>query len=46
MRLFVKASAGGRRFNVFGALNAITHELVTVTNDTCITAESVCELLR
>jgi len=27
-------------------LNAITHELVTVTNDTYITAESVCELLR
>ena len=45
-RLFVKASAGRRRFNVLGALNAITHELVMVTNDTYITAESVCELLR
>ena len=45
-RLFVRASAGRRRFNVLGALNAITHELVTVTNDTYITAESVCELLR
>jgi transposase len=42
----VKASAGRRRFNVLGALNAITHELVMVTNDTYITAESVCELLR
>jgi transposase len=31
---------------VLGALNAITHELVMVTNDTYITAESVCELLR
>jgi transposase len=42
----VKASAGRRRFNILGALNAITHELVMVTNDTYITAESVCELLR
>jgi transposase len=39
-------SAGRRRFNVLGALNAITHELVMVTNDTYITADSVCELLR
>jgi transposase len=29
-----------------GALNAITHELVTVSNDTYITAETVCALLR
>lgn len=45
-RLFVKASAGRRRFNVLGALNAITHELVMITNDTYITADSVCDLLR
>jgi transposase len=45
-RLFVKASAGRQRFNVLGALNAITHELILVANDTYITAESVCELLR
>jgi len=45
-RLFVKTSAGRRRFNVLAALNAITHELVMVTNDTYITADSVCELLR
>lgn len=46
MRLFVQAPAGRRRFNVLGALNAITHELVLITNDTYINAESVCELLR
>jgi transposase len=45
-RLFVKSSAGRRRFNVLGALNAITHELVMITNDTYITANSVCDLLR
>ena len=33
-RVFVKAPSGRQRFNVLGALNAITHELVTVTNDT------------
>jgi len=45
-RLFVKAPAGRQRFNVLGALNAITHELVLITNDTYINAASVCELLR
>ena len=45
-RVFLKAPAGRQRFNVLGALNAITHELVTVTNDTYITAESLCTLLH
>ena len=35
-----------QRFNVLGALNAVTHELITVTNDTYINAQSVCELLN
>lgn len=45
-RIFIQAPSGRQRFNVLGALNAITHELVTVTNETYITAESVCELLQ
>lgn len=45
-RVFIKAPAGRQRFNVLGALNAISHELVTVTNDTYITAESLCALLH
>jgi transposase len=45
-RLFLRAPAGRQRFNVLGALNAITHELVLVTNETYITATTVCELLR
>ena len=44
-RLFIKAPTGRKRFNVLGALNAMTHELITVTTDTYITAESVCHLL-
>ena len=45
-RIFIKAPAGRKRFNVLGALNAVTHEPVTVCNDTYINAESVCELLK
>jgi len=45
-RVFIPAPAGRQRFNVLGALNAVTHELVTVTNAAYINAESVCELLR
>lgn len=44
-RLFLKAPSGRRRFNVLGALNALTQEIVTVCNDTYITAQQVCELL-
>ncbi len=44
-RVFIKSPSGRKRFNVLGALNAITHEVVTVTNDTYINAESVCQLL-
>jgi len=45
-RLFVKTGAGRQRFNVLSALNALTHELITVTNETYINALSVCELLH
>jgi len=45
-RVFLRAPAGRQRFNILGALNALTHELVTVTNDTYITAESLCALLQ
>ncbi len=45
-RVFLRAPAGRQRFNVLGALHAITHELLTVTNNTYITATEVCELLR
>ena len=43
-RLLIKAPASRKRFNVLGALNAITHELTTVTNDTHINAQ-FCDLL-
>jgi transposase len=46
VRLFIQAPSGRQRFNVLGCLNAITHELVMVTNDTYITAPTVCTLLQ
>ena len=45
-RLFVKAPSGRQRVNVLAALQAITHEVLTVQNLTYITAETVCELLH
>ena len=44
-RVFVRASSGRQRYNVLGALNAVTQELVRVGNDGYITATTVCELL-
>ena len=45
-RSFLRAPAGRHRVNGLGALNAITPELVTVTNATYIPAPEVCALLR
>lgn len=45
-RVFIRSPSGRKRFNVLGALNAVTHEVITVTNDTYITATQVCELLQ
>ena len=46
VRVFIQAPSGRQRFNVLGALNASTHELITVTKDAYINAESVCVLLE
>src|SRR5512143_3098006 len=41
-RLFVRAASGRKRNNVLGALDAVTHRLIRVTNHDYINAESVC----
>ena len=46
MKLFVRAASGRQRFNVLGAINAVTHELIHVSNHTYVTSVTVCELLR
>jgi transposase len=43
--MFIKSPSGRNRFNVLGALNAISHELIMITNDKYINAYSFCELL-
>ena len=45
VRMFIKAPSGRKRFNVLGALHAISHEMVVITNTGYINAYSVCELL-
>ena len=45
-RVFIKASAGRNRINVLGAVNAITKEVVTLTNTTYITSDTLIEFLR
>jgi hypothetical protein len=44
-RIFMASPSGRKRFNVLGAINALTHQIITVTNESYIKAESVCELL-
>ncbi len=46
VRVFMKTPSGRKRFNVLGALNAVTHDLITVCNDSYINAHSVAELLQ
>lgn len=46
VRLFVRAASGRQRYNVLGAWNATTQELIRVTNHTYVTAATVCELLQ
>jgi len=45
-RIYVRAASGRQRFNVLGAWNAVTHELIAVTNTTAVNTETMCELLR
>ena len=45
VKVWVKSPCGRQRFNVLGALNAVTKETLTITNTTYINAWSVIELL-
>ena len=35
-RTFICSPSGGKRFNVLGAVNAVTKEIITITNETYI----------
>ena len=45
-RIFVRAASGRQRFNVLGAWNALTRELIAVTNTTVVNTETMGELVR
>src|SRR3954451_4846157 len=46
VRFFVRAASGRKRYNVLGALHAVSHRLIRVAKHTSINAESICDLLR
>ena len=46
VRRFVPTAAGRQRFNVLGALNAVTRKLVWVDNLTYVNGETVCQRLQ
>jgi transposase len=45
-RLYIRAASGRKRYNVLGALHAVSHQLIQVSNHSYINADSVCQLLR
>ena len=46
VRIVVRAPSGRQRFNVLGVLDAITSQLLTVTNESYISSISVGEILE
>ena len=45
-RVFVRAASGRQRFNVLGAWDAVTRELIAITDTAVVNTETMCELLR
>ena len=45
VRMFVRGASGRRRYNVLGAWNALSRELIRVTNDTRVSSDTMVELL-
>jgi transposase len=46
VRLYVRAASGRQRFNILGAINAVSQELIAVTNTTVVNTATMCELLQ
>jgi transposase len=45
-RLYIRGGSGRKRYSVLGAWNAVTHELVSITTDATVSADTMCALLR
>lgn len=46
VRRFVKTYSGRKRYNVLGAMDFVTKKVLTVANDSYITATEVCSMLQ
>ena len=46
VRLMIRGASGRERYNVLGAWNATTHELVRVSNTTRVSSDTMVELLQ
>jgi len=46
LRLVIRGASGRQRYNVLGAWNAVTHELVRITNTTVVSADTMGALLH
>jgi len=46
VRLLIRGASGRQRYSVLGAWNAVTQELVSITTDATVSAETMCALLR
>ncbi len=46
VRLFIKASSGRNRINVLGAVNAITKQVITMSNTTYINADTIVAFFK
>lgn len=45
LRLFIRGGSGRKRYSVLGAWNAVTHDLVSLTTDATVSADTMCALL-
>ena len=46
VRRFVRGGSGRKRYSVLGAWDAVTHDLVSITTDATVSAETMCALLK
>ena len=46
VRLWIPAASGRQRFNVLGAYDAISREMITITNTDSVNTETMCDLVQ
>jgi transposase len=46
VRLWIPAASGRQRFNVLGAYDAISREMISITNTESVNTETMCDLVQ